>query len=82
MLKKQFLPTWPTLKIFNQSKDNKTLLCQHSSVKHKKFLNQAMKSSNRWAVMKSDKSEEEIIKSFSEKNKMTVFSWKGEKIPS
>jgi penicillin-binding protein 1A len=39
-----------------------------------------MKSSNRWAVMKSlDKSEEEIIKSFSEKQKMTVFSWKGEK---
>jgi penicillin-binding protein 1A len=39
-----------------------------------------MKSSNRWAVMKSmDKSEEEIIKSFSEKTKMTVFSWKGEK---
>jgi penicillin-binding protein 1A len=40
-----------------------------------------MKSSNRWAVMKSlDKSEEEIIKSFSEKTKMTVFG--KEKIPS
>jgi penicillin-binding protein 1A len=42
-----------------------------------------MKSSNRWAVMKSmDKSEEEIIKSFSEKAKMTVFLGKEKKIPS
>jgi penicillin-binding protein 1A len=70
-LKKQFLPTWPTFRrVFNQSKDNKTLLCQYSSVETQKILNQAMKSSNRWAVMKSmDKSEEEIIKSFSEKAK-------------
>jgi penicillin-binding protein 1A len=37
---------------FNQSKDNKTLLCQHFSVETQN-LNQAMKSSNRWAVMKS-----------------------------
>jgi penicillin-binding protein 1A len=42
-----------------------------------------MKSSNRWAVMKSlDKSEEEIIKSFSEKKQNDYLSWKGEKIPS
>ena len=66
---------------FNQSKDNKNApFVNISSVETQKILNQAMKSSNRWAVMKSmDKSEEEIIKSFSEKTKMTVFSWKGEK---
>jgi penicillin-binding protein 1A len=41
-----------------------------------------MKSSNRWAVMKDlDKSDDEIIASFSQKQKMTVFTWKGEKIP-
>ena len=66
---------------FNQSKGNKNApFVNISSVETQKILNQAMKSSNRWAVMKSlDKSEEEIIKSFSEKTKMTVFSWKGEK---
>jgi len=66
---------------FNQSKDNKNApFVNISSVETQRILNQAMKSSNRWAVMKSmDKSEEEIIKSFSEKTKMTVFSWKGEK---
>jgi hypothetical protein len=37
-----------------------------------------MKASNRWSVLKSaDKSDEEIIKSFSVKT-MTVFTWKGE----
>ena len=66
---------------FRQSKDNKNApFVNISSVETQRILNQAMKSSNRWAVMKSmDKSEEEIIKSFSEKTKMTVFSWKGEK---
>ncbi|MFV7236397.1 penicillin-binding protein 1A [Flavobacterium sp. ZB4R12] len=66
---------------FNQSKGNKNApFVNISSVETQRILNQAMKSSNRWAVMKSlDKSDEEIIKSFSEKTKMTVFSWKGEK---
>ncbi len=66
---------------FKQSKDNKNApFVNISSAETQKIINQAMKSSNRWAVMKSmDKSEEEIIKSFSEKTKMTVFSWKGEK---
>lgn len=66
---------------FRQSKDNKNApFVNISSVETQRILNQAMKSSNRWAVMKAmDKSEEEIIKSFSEKTKMTVFSWKGEK---
>ncbi|MDD2675069.1 MAG: transglycosylase domain-containing protein [Flavobacterium sp.] len=66
---------------FSQSKDNKNApFVNISSVETQRILNQAMKSSNRWAVMKSmDKSDEEIIKSFSEKTEMTVFSWKGEK---
>ncbi|MFV8268968.1 penicillin-binding protein 1A [Flavobacterium sp. GT2N3] len=66
---------------FAQSKGNKNApFVNISSVETQRILNQAMKSSNRWAVMKSmDKSEEEIIKSFSEKTEMTVFSWKGEK---
>ena len=66
---------------FKQSKGNKNApFVNISAVETQRILNQAMKSSNRWAVMKSmDKSEEDIIKSFSEKTKMTVFSWKGEK---
>ena len=66
---------------FIQSKDNKNApFVNISSVETQRIINQAMKSSNRWAVMKSmDKTDEEIIKSFSEKAKMTVFSWKGEK---
>jgi penicillin-binding protein 1A len=70
MLKKPFLPTWPTYRrIFNQSRIIKRSFVNISS-ETQKILNQAMKSSNRWAVMKSlDKSEEEIIKSFSEKQK-------------
>ncbi|RKS94749.1 penicillin-binding protein 1A [Flavobacterium limicola] len=66
---------------FNQSKDNKNApFVNISTAETQKILNQAMKSSNRWAVMKSmDKSDEEIIKSFSKKTEMTVFSWKGEK---
>ena len=40
----------------------------------------AMKASERWRVMKDqEKSDEEIIKSFSVKTKMTVFSWDGDK---
>ena len=66
---------------FKQSKGNKNApFVNISAVETQRILNQAMKSSNRWAVMKSmDKSEEDIVKSFSEKTKMTVFSWKGEK---
>ena len=66
---------------FKQSKGNKNApFVNISAAETQKILNQAMKSSNRWSVMKSmDKSEEEIIKSFSEKTKMTVFSWKGER---
>ncbi len=46
----------------------------------KRIMKQAMKSSYRWQIMKEmEKSEEEIIASFSKETKMKVFTWKGEK---
>ncbi|MFB9077936.1 penicillin-binding protein 1A [Flavobacterium procerum] len=45
-----------------------------------RIMMQAMKNSVRWATLKDmGKSEEEIIKSFDVKAKMTVFTWKGER---
>ncbi|RTY81336.1 penicillin-binding protein [Flavobacterium sp. GSP27] len=66
---------------FEQSKTNKNApFVNISSVETQRILSQAMKSSNRWAVLKSlEKTDEEIIASFSIKTKMRVFSWKGEK---
>ena len=41
-----------------------------------KIINQAMKNSERWRILKADdKTDEEIIASFSRKTKMTVFTW-------
>jgi penicillin-binding protein 1A len=66
---------------FIDSKKNKNApFVNISEAETQRILNQAMKASNRWAVMKSmDKNDEEIIASFSQKAKMTVFTWKGEK---
>jgi len=66
---------------FIQAKNNKNAPFVGISDKEtQRILTQAMKSSNRWAVLKSaDMSDEDIIKSFSVKAKMTVFTWKGEK---
>lgn len=66
---------------FIQSKDNKNApFVNISAVETQKIINQAMKSSSRWSVMKSmDKTDEEIVKSFSEKTKMKIFTWKGER---
>ncbi|WP_144893503.1 penicillin-binding protein 1A [Flavobacterium tiangeerense] len=66
---------------FIQSKDNKNApFVNISTVETQRIINQAMKSSSRWSIMKSlDKTDEEIIKSFSEKTKMKVFTWKGER---
>jgi penicillin-binding protein 1A len=66
---------------FIQSKDNKNApFVNISEVETQRILNQAMKSSHRWEVMKSmDKSDEEILASFKEKTKMKVFTWKGER---
>ncbi|MBC7606810.1 MAG: PBP1A family penicillin-binding protein [Burkholderiales bacterium] len=45
-----------------------------------KLMLQAMKSSERWRTLAAqDKTDEEIIQSFSVKAKMKVFTWKGEK---
>jgi penicillin-binding protein 1A len=66
---------------FAQAKGNKNApFVNISDVETQKILNQAMKSSERWRVLKEqDKSDDEIIQSFSVKTKMTVFSWDGEK---
>ena len=45
-----------------------------------KIIKSAMKTSERWRLLKEDgKSEEEIIKSFDVKRKMRVFTWQGER---
>jgi penicillin-binding protein 1A len=66
---------------FLQQKGNKNApFLSLTDVETDKILMQAMKSSERWREMKAqEKSDEEIIKSFSVKTKMTVFSWEGDK---
>lgn len=66
---------------FIQSKTNKNApFVNISDAETQRILKQAMTSSNRWAVMKGlEKTDEEIIASFSQKVKMTIFTWKGEK---
>ena len=66
---------------FIQAKTNKNAPFVNISDKEtQRILTQAMKSSNRWSVLKSlEKTDEEIIQSFNVKTKMTVFTWKGEK---
>lgn len=66
---------------FIDQKNNKNApFVNISDVETQRILKQAMKSSNRWYILKNqDKSDEEIIASFSKKIKMTVFTWKGEK---
>jgi penicillin-binding protein 1A len=45
-----------------------------------KLMMQAMKNSERWRLMSAEGiSEKDIIKSFGQKTKMTVFTWKGER---
>uniref|UniRef100_UPI00404A1CB9 penicillin-binding protein 1A n=1 Tax=Flavobacterium sp. TaxID=239 RepID=UPI00404A1CB9 len=66
---------------FEQSKKNKNAPFQNLSKEETdRLILRAMKTSERWKLMKSeDKTEEEIIKSFDVKRNMTVFSWQGEK---
>ncbi|GEM54278.1 penicillin-binding protein 1A [Flavobacterium branchiophilum NBRC 15030 = ATCC 35035] len=66
---------------FSQAKDNKNApFVNITTAETDKIMMQAMKSSERWKVLKEqDKTDEEIIKSFSIKTKMTVFSWDGDK---
>ncbi|MEO8254912.1 MAG: transglycosylase domain-containing protein, partial [Flavobacterium sp.] len=66
---------------FIETKKNKNApFINISDAETQRILNQAMKSSQRWDALKEqDKSDDEIIKSFSVKTKMTVFTWKGER---
>jgi penicillin-binding protein 1A len=65
---------------FDEQKDNKNApFLKITPEETKRIMDNAMKASERWRVMKElDKSEEEIIASFEVKTKMKVFSWKGE----
>ncbi|MBP6758794.1 MAG: transglycosylase domain-containing protein [Flavobacterium sp.] len=66
---------------FIEAKDNKNApFVNISEAETQRILKQAMKASYRWTVMTDlEKSEEEIIASFSKKTKMKVFTWKGER---
>ena len=66
---------------FIEAKDNKNApFVNISEAETQRILKQAMKASSRWTIMTElDKSEEEIIASFSQKTKMKIFTWKGEK---
>ncbi|MFY8065460.1 MAG: penicillin-binding protein 1A [Flavobacterium sp.] len=65
---------------FAQQKDNKNApFLKITPEETSRIMDKAMKSSERWRIMKQDdKSEEEIIASFGVKTKMKIFSWKGE----
>ncbi|MGC4041021.1 MAG: PBP1A family penicillin-binding protein [Flavobacterium sp.] len=65
---------------FAEQKDNKNApFLKITPEETQRIMNKAMRSSERWRVMKDlDKSEEEIIASFGVKTKMKVFSWHGE----
>ena len=65
---------------FAQSKDNKNApFLSISEIETKRIFDKAMKSSDRWRMMKeNDKSDEEITASFQVPAKMKVFSWNGE----
>ena len=66
---------------FIQQKQNKNApFVNITDVETDKIIKQAMKNSERWRILKEQEmSDEDIIKSFSVKTKMTVFSWEGEK---
>ncbi len=65
----------------SQQKDNKNRpFVRISKDETEKIMAQARKNSERWRVMEAqDKSDDDIIKSFDVKTKMTVFTWKGER---
>ena len=66
---------------FDEAKTNKNApFVNISKAETDRIMKQAMKASYRWTVMTElDKSEEEIVASFSQKTKMKVFTWKGER---
>jgi penicillin-binding protein 1A len=66
---------------FIEMKNNKNApFVNITKAETERIMMQAMKNSVRWATLKDmDKSEDEIIKSFDVKAKMTIFTWKGER---
>ena len=66
---------------WSQQKTNKNApFVNITDAETKKIMDQAMRTSERWRILKSeDMSDEDIIKTFSVKTKMTVFSWDGDK---
>jgi len=66
---------------FKQAKANKNApFIKLSDAETEKLMDRARKASERWRQMSSQgKSESEILKSFSVKTDMTVFTWKGER---
>lgn len=66
---------------FIEAKTNKNApFVNITEAETQRILKQAMKASYRWTVMADmEKSEEEIIASFSQKTKMKIFTWKGER---
>lgn len=66
---------------FIQNKTNKNApFVNLSTEETERIIERAMKSSERWKIMKDqDKSDDEIRKSFYVKTEMRIFSWNGEK---
>lgn len=66
---------------FKQAKTNKNApFIKLSDAETERLMDRARRASERWRQMSNQgKSESEIIKSFSVKTDMTVFSWKGER---
>jgi len=64
-----------------EAKNNKNApFVRLSDIETNNLMMRARKASERWRVLKEqDKSDEEIIKSFDIKTKMSVFTWKGER---
>lgn len=64
-----------------QQKENKNAPFRNlNEAETQKLMMRARKNSERWRLMEGQgKSEEQILKSFDVKTKMTVFSWKGER---
>ena len=66
---------------FLQQKENKNApFVNITPAETDKIINQAMRNSERWRILKADeKTDEEIIASFKKKTKMTIFTWEGER---
>jgi predicted HD phosphohydrolase len=65
---------WLTWQIFRKNfysgkKNKKRSICRHLRQRNAAHFDQCMKASNRWCLKSADKSDEEIIKSFSVKQK-------------